>query len=56
MNSCLKDAHRQLQALKPAHEAVTQALLERGHLTYDEVKALVWNAWGGNMSSSPWWK
>lgn len=46
MNTCLKDAHRQLQALKPAHEAVTRALVERGKLTYNEVKALVWNAMG----------
>jgi hypothetical protein len=49
MNERFVDAWRQLTSLKTAHEAVTQALIERGKLTYDEVKALVYRAQGWNL-------
>jgi len=45
----MRDAWQELQAVKAAHQAVTQALIERGTLTYDEVKALVFQAQGWNL-------
>ncbi len=47
MNERFVDVWRELKALKTAHEAVTQALIERGRLTYDEVKAIIYRAQGG---------
>lgn len=49
MNQCFVDAWRQLQALKAAHEAVTDALIREGKLTYDEVKAIVYGKLGWNL-------
>ena len=49
MTTCMRSAWQELQAVKAAHEAVTEALIERGTLTYDEVKALVFQAQGWNV-------
>jgi hypothetical protein len=49
MDVCFADAWRQLKSLKPTHEAVTQALIERGKLTYDEVKAIINRTQGWNL-------
>ena len=44
MTTCMRDAWRELKYFAPAHEAVTQALIERGKLTYDEVRTLIHEA------------
>ena len=44
MTTCMRDAWRQLKYFAAAHEAVTQALIERGKLTYDEVRTLIHEA------------
>lgn len=43
MNDALAAAWRRLQAHKAAHAAVTRLLLERGRLSYEEVKNIVWD-------------
>lgn len=48
INMALKSAHSTLRAAHKAHEAVTNALIERGRLTYDEVKEIVYSNLGWN--------
>jgi hypothetical protein len=48
MDRCFVDAWRQLKSLQAAHEAVTQALIGEGKLTYDEVKAIIYRTQGWN--------
>ena len=47
MDNALKSAHSLLRAARKAHQAVTDALIERGRLTYDEVKEIVYRNLGG---------
>ena len=49
MDLCFTDAWRQLKSLQSAHEAITQALIERGKLTYDEARAIIYQAQGWNL-------
>lgn len=42
MNKALKHAHGQLHAFRSAHEEITQLLIERGRLSYDEVKTIAY--------------
>ena len=49
MNERLVDAWRELKVLQTAHEAVTQALIERGKLTYDEVNTIILQTQGRNL-------
>lgn len=44
MTTCMRDAWRELKYFAAAHDAVTQALIERGKLTYDEVRTLIHEA------------